>query len=290
MGGELGAVWPSAWPEIWVPLMEHVEFGDNLALDLFREHIPVPKSLNPISELSKYAFAEFSAAVREHEEAAADPSLAKEILQGTWFSTPTSEQIAIAFLEKSYSLFAEYDDENYANAYFNHVAAFLQRYSLRYDLRRPLTLHPTLSGMFASLIKELHKIALLDPHLQLLLGEFEDSIRDLRNGLSQARIKTCLHKQFNLLEAIGSGFPGVTRGTLGGICGQINSWPHPTVRDALKGLYGFRSDYPGLGHAGNPVSITRDLDVRDMIAIGVMLTGFIPYLSDQMNAHLIYEG
>jgi hypothetical protein len=139
-------------------------------------------------------------------------------------------------------------------------------------------------------MKELHAVSLLDRHLKDLLDEFEESIRDLKTGISQARVKTCLLKQFNLLEALGRGFPGVTYQTLGDISGQINTWPHVTIREALKRLYGFRSDYPGVGHAGNPASVLRELDIRDLVAIGVMLTGFVPYLSDRMDARLIYEG
>jgi hypothetical protein len=93
-----------------------------------------------------------------------------------------------------------------------------------------------------------------------------------------------------LLEAIGQTFPGVTQGTLGDICGQISSWPHATIREALKRLYGFRSDYPGLGHAGNPASVLRELDAREIIAIGVVLAGFVPYLTDQLNSRVVYGG
>ena len=133
-------------------------------------------------------------------------------------------------------------------------------------------------------------MSLQDAHLSNLLTEFENSLRDLKSDLSQARIKTCLHKQFNLLEAIGGTFPGVTSQTLGDMCGQINSWPHVTIREALKRLYGFRSDYPGLGHAGNPAAVLRDLEARDIVAIGVVLAGFVPYLSDQLNSRVGYGG
>jgi hypothetical protein len=93
------------------------------------------------------------------------------------------------------------------------------------------------------------------------------------------------------LEAIGGTFPGVTCQTLGEMCGQISSWPHTTVREALKRLYGFRSDDPGLGHAGNPTGALRDLDARDIVAIGVVLAGFVPYLSgDRMNSRMVYGG
>jgi hypothetical protein len=264
MLGELGQVWPSTWVEIWVPLLQHPEFGDDLARDLFREHVREPKVAKPAADLSEGELLALNAAVRVHEERAASASKARAALKRTWFKKAVDEAAAVAFLEKSYSIFEDYDDGNFANDYFNRVDQFLQRYSLRYDLRRPLTLHPTLAGIFASLVKELRRTSLQDEHLSTLLIEFENSLGDLKSDLSQARIKTCLHKQFNLLEAIGGTFPGVTGVTLGDICGQINSWPHATIREALRRLYGFRSDYPGLGHAGNPAAALRDLDARDL--------------------------
>ncbi len=273
-----------------MPFLRHPEFGNDLARDLFREHVPEPKPARPATELSEGEFHAFNAAIRVHEERAASAEKSKAALKRNWFKNPLDENSAIRFLERSYSIFEEYDDGNFTNDYFNLVDRFLKRYSLRYDLRRPLTLHPTLSGIFASLIKELRIISMQDEHLSTLLTEFESSLRDLKSDLSQARIKTCLQKQFNLLEAIGRTFPGVTRPTLGDMCGEISSWPHVTIREALKKLYGFRSDYPGLGHSGNPGSVLRDLDARDIVAIGVMLAGFVPYLTDQLNSRVVYGG
>jgi hypothetical protein len=243
-----------------------------------------------VTELSEEELSSFQAATSAYEETLADTTRAKAAVRRTWFKSPTEEADAIRFLEKSYSIFDEYGDGNYANDYFNRVDRFLTRYSLRYDLRRPLTLHPTLAGIFASLVKQLRAISLQDVHLQSLLNEFEEALRDLKTDLSPTRIKTCLQKQFNLLEAVGQTFPGVTTNTLGGIAGQINSWPHVTVRDALTKLNGFRSDYPGLGHAGNPTAVLRDLDARDVVAIGVLLAGFVPYLSSQLDSRIVYGG
>jgi hypothetical protein len=290
MLGELGQVWPSTWVEIWVPLLQHDEFGDDLARDLFREHVPEPKPAKPAAELSEGELSSLNAQIRVYEERVANAKKAKAALKRIWFKKAADETAALRFLEKSYAIFEEYGDGNFANDYFNRVDLFLRRYSLRYDLRRPLTLHPTLARIFASLVKELRSMSLQDANLLTLLMEFENSLRDLRSDLSQDRIKTCLHKQFNLLEAIGRTSPGVTQQTLGDICGQISSWPHATVRDALKRLYGFRSDYPGLGHAGNPAGVLRELDARDIVAIGVVLAGFVPYLSDQLNSRVVYGG
>ena len=47
---------------------------------------------------------------------------------------------------------------------------------------------------------------------------------------SESRIKTCIQKQVNLLEAIGSAFPGVKGKTLGAICDQVGTWPHEKIK------------------------------------------------------------
>ncbi|HJU05884.1 MAG TPA: hypothetical protein VJ692_12105 [Nitrospiraceae bacterium] len=78
------------------------------------------------------------------------------------------------------------------------------------------------------------------------MKEFEDAIRDLRIDCSDGRIKTCLQKQVNLLQAISRRCPGVTSATLGAICNEIATWPHDKVKEAMKSLYIFASDYPGI--------------------------------------------
>lgn len=80
------------------------------------------------------------------------------------------------------------------------------------------------------------------------MKDYEDAARDLRFGCTEGRIKTCISKQFMLLEAIGALDPDVTENTLGDMCEQLKSWPHPTIKIALKKLYGFASDYPGIRH------------------------------------------
>src|SRR5262245_25042936 len=121
MLGELGQVWPSTWVEVWVPLLQHPEFGDDLARDLFREHVPSPKTARPAADLSEGEPLALTAAIRVHEERAASAKRAKAALKRTLFKRPIDESAAIAFLEKSYSIFEEYGDGNFANDYFNRV-------------------------------------------------------------------------------------------------------------------------------------------------------------------------
>ena len=65
--------------------------------------------------------------------------------------------------------------------------------------------------MFASLVRDLRVLTSQDAHLDALMKEFENAVRDLRHDCSDGRIKTCIQKQVNLLEAIGRTVPGRDR-------------------------------------------------------------------------------
>jgi len=93
----------------------------------------------------------------------------------------------------------------------------------------------------------------------------------------------------NVLEAMSCKYPGVTQNTIGAICNQLNTWPHEKIKEAMKSLYGFTCDYPGIRHAGTPAHALRIIDMRDMVAISILLAGFTPYLTDLLDADSIYR-
>src|SRR5690606_17964771 len=132
-------------------------------------------------------------------------------------------------------------------------------------LRRPCLLCPTLPGVFANLVRDLMAATRGDAHLDGLMRDFEDAICDLRTDCSDGRIRNCIQRQMNLLEGLGGACVGRTT-ELGDICDVINTWPHATVKESLKKLYGFASNYPQIRHAGNPRSALRSIDMRDMVA------------------------
>ena len=149
---------------------------------------------------------------------------------------------------------------------------------------------PRHHGYSIQKVRDLRALSSQDPHLDVLMKDFENAVRDLRQGCSEGRIKTSIQKQVNLLEAIGRAFPGVTGTTLGAICDQVGTWPHEKLKAAMKDLYGFASDYPGIRHGGTPASALRAVDMRDMVAMSILLAGFIPYLSNGLNADVVYRG
>lgn len=309
MRGEIIGVWPETWREIWKPLTEHTEFGDDLIPDLYREFVPEPVQpehptpQHPLSDTGELTYPDDIEARSDYELALeaykSERSSYEEVVSSgatghARFRKAMKEKLkselqTMEVFEKAHEVIVGYGDDDYTNRYFLLVEKFLQKYSLRYDLRRPFSLHPTLSGLFSRLLLELKNAAGRDAHLNGLYGEFEDALRDLKMGATPGRMKTCMSKQFNLIEALGSRCPGVTTDTLGAICGQVNTWPHATIKEAAKKMYGFRSGYPGIGHgAGN--GALREIEMRDLIAVSVLLAGFSPYLTDQINSDIVYGG
>lgn len=278
MRGEFIGVWSETWREIWLPLIEHEGVPEDIFCELYRALAPALKNQPSVQELADIID-------NQEQSRAAFEEVSSNDLAG--------ERVLVEFFEAAHEALEEFSDlggDELSNRYFNLLEAFIAKFSLRYDLRRPCTLCPTLPGMFTSLLRDLRAITSENAHLDALMREFENAVRDLRHDCSDGRIKTCIQKQVNLLEAIGRNYPGVTHNTLGAMCDEVGSWPHATIRESLKKLYGFACDYPGIRHAGNPDGVLRNIEMRDLIAMSVLLAGFTPYLSDQLNADTVYRG
>ena len=205
-------------------------------------------------------------------------------------SAVVGETALVRFFESAFEILDDLAGDRLSNRYFGLLSRFINKFSLRYDLRRPCVLCPTLPGVFTSLVSDLRTITSQDAHLDSLMKDFEESVRDLRIDRSDRRIKTSIQKQVNLLEAIGRAAPGVTGATLGAICNQIGTWPHEKLKEAMKNLYWFASDYPGIRHGGTPESALRKVDMRDMVAMSIVLLGFTPYLTQGLNPDGVYRG
>lgn len=279
MRSEFMGVWSETWREIWTPLLDQENVPEETYPDVFCE---LYRQLAPALK------------VRPSIEALAtiidDPAQSREAFEKTKADDFAGERGLVGFFERVHEALEELGGDELTNRYFNLLSAFIEKFSLRYDLRRPCTLCPTLPGVFASLIRDLRAFAGQDAHLDGLMKDFENAVRDLRQDCSDGRIKTCIQKQVNLLEAIGRDFPGVTGTTLGAICDQVGTWPHEKLKAAMKDLYGFASDYPGIRHGGTPASALRVVDMRDLVAMSILLAGFTPYLSNGLNPDVVYRG
>jgi hypothetical protein len=265
------------WQHLWAPLARKADALGHA--DMFYELL---------LELNNCLVMERSAQVLAL--AGGDPGEARRQFRQIRAAELKSELATVGFLEACFETLEELGGDVLANHYYSLLDRFLVRFGSRYDLRRPCRLCPTLQGMFSSLVDELKKASSRDSHLDSLMIDYERAIRNLRDDASPGQIKTCIQKQVNLLEAIGAACPGVTETELGSICNQLATWPHSSVKASIRNLYGFASNYPGIRHAGNPASALRDIEMRDLVAMSILLAGFTPYLSDQLDADVVYRG
>ena len=165
--------------------------------------------------------------LEELERTSIDNSVqAKEAFQNTKTEDLASERAVVEFLEKAHEALDDLAGDPLANPYFNLLNAFIEKFSLRYEPtagRAYYAQHYLVYSLdwFVNCERSLSN----DAHLATLLKDFESAVRDLRTDFSEGRIKTCIQKQMNLLEALGSAYPGVTGKTLGAISDQVGTWP-----------------------------------------------------------------
>lgn len=273
MRGSLLAIWSRTGCELWGPLAR-VAPGD-FYCELYRALVPCLKAPPELTAL---------AAIID------DPPASRRAFQRVRAEHLQGEAALLGFLQGLIDVLAELGGEALANAYYNRLAGLIDTYNLHYDLRRPCRLYPTLPGAFAQLLQQLRRNCADHAALHTLLRDFDEAFRDLHDRPSEGRIKTCLQKQVNLLEALGRDLPYVKEYALSSICEEIAHWPHRKVREALKNLYGFTCDYPGLRHGGKPGSVLGELGMRDMLALCILFVGFTPYLSRRIDADAILPG
>ena len=273
MRGEFIGIWSELKREIWEPLAQLEDAPDDLFCELFRT---ISVAFNV--QLS----AEELANIVDNTFEARDAFCAL-----TTHSFSNERALALA-LEQISETLDELNGEALCNPYFLLLEAAVKKFSLRYELRKPCVLCPTLPGIFSNLLRDLRSHTNTDAHLSSLMNDFELSLLDLRADDSANQIKTCIQKQVNLLEALGGQLPTVTSNTLGQICNQANTWPHHQIKDAIKALYGFACDYPGIRHGGTAANKLRELELKDVMAISILLAGFVPYLTNGLNSEKLY--
>ncbi len=283
MRGEFLGVWSETWREIWSPLIDQPlgEDGGGVLEDIFCElYRELAKALRT------------PPSVEELADVIDNPAQSREAFEHTRAEDLAGERALVGFFEAVHSTLEEFDEaaaDAFTNRYFNLLAAFIEKFSLRYDLRRPCVLCPTLPGIFTNLVQSLSRLGDTDANVARRMRDFKETLQDLRLGPTEARIGNCVSKQVMLLEAIASA--GGASGTdLADLCKAVKDWPHPAVRTALLNLYGFTSDFPGLRHGTPSKGMARDLDMRDLVATSILLTGFTPHLTPQLSGEAIYGG
>jgi hypothetical protein len=281
MRSEFIGVWSETWRDIWHPLIEEPlgENDESAPEDLFCElYRALAPALSPRPSIEDLA------------DIIDNPVQSREAFEATTGSDLCGERALVGFFEAAHDSLEELGGDALTNRYFNLLAGFIDKFSLRYDLRRPCVLCPTLPGMFTGLLRELDALSITDQNTGRRLRDFKEAVQDLRLGPTEGRVSNCIMKQVMFLEAVAAASGQVAGSDLGALCKALEDWPHPAVRQSLLNLYGFASDFPGVRHGTPSSGMKRDIDMRDMVAMSILLAGFTPYLSNLINPDLVYRG
>jgi hypothetical protein len=275
MSGNLRQAWEYLASDLWETLAGFSAEDDTSPPDLF-------------SDL--YAAADEFLSPRPTEavlgEARNDPGKARHrflTLKGTDFA---SESAIVHFLEAAHDVIVDYEIPAFEEHYRRVLRDALRKFNLRYRLDEPFVLRFLLPGSFTNLYAELHRVNAANGHLAGLLTDFEKAFDRYARTQDPTDLKTCIAKASNYAEGLASATRGVA-GTLGALCDQLTDWPHDKVREALKSLYKFCSDYPGIRHAGDPAGVRRDLATRDVTLASLLLVSFSGYLSPTVDEQVV---
>jgi hypothetical protein len=271
MGGRLQDAWKFAWPEIWLRL----EDIGGVSLDIYQDlYVELVKAYRKAPQPNVF------------EDFANNPLLAREALEFSSADELRGEGPIARFFEDAHDVLAETGSTELPANYESLLATFLDSRNLRYHLAKPFQLVPNVSGVFSAVLSDVMKKLQDDPDLIEATSEFEHAFRALTRSHAGPDMKTCIQKAAMLVEAIASAYPEAKGDTLGELCDSIKCWPHSAVKEALKKIYGFCSDYPGIRHNVKRAGRIRQLEMRDSIILPLLLltaSGYFASNSDLMD-------
>ena len=165
MHSEFVGVWSDLWREVWLPLIDEPlregedDVPEDIFCELYREVAGALKDQPSIEALA---------------DVIDDPVQSREAFEKTTAADLAGEGALVTFLEAAHPALDDLGGDELSNRYFSLLSGFIDKFSLRYDLRHPCILCPTLPGIFASLVRDLRALTNQDPHLSALMKDFEE--------------------------------------------------------------------------------------------------------------------
>jgi hypothetical protein len=278
MAGCLRDAWCYTWQEIWIPL-EQSEIWSQLA----------DSSGYTTNELYMDLYVELAKALKKapqptvHDVTANNPVLARNALEALTPKDLRSETATARFFENAAQVIAESGSNELSDEFGRLIAGFLQSRNLRYELLAPFELRSRLPGVFEALMLDVVQATQQHPQLAQALLDFSHSFHLFQRTHAEPDIKTLIHKAAMLAEALASNVPEARGNNFTKLCDSIDCWPNPLVREAVKKLYEFSSDFPGIRHNIIKRNASRTLELRDAVLVPVLLLTAAGYFGASNN-------
>jgi len=215
-----------------------------------------------------------------------DPQKAREEFRKAHL--PPNEDSCISILEGFYDVLSEFDTD-IAEKYRVKLDRFLAEHNLRYSLTPACRFQLTIQGLLMSQCAYLHKSVVGHQNIPESVIQLQASLSHLSDRNEAA---SCIRIASNLLEGLAKDRATSQTNTLTSAIDHFPSdlFPHSSLKECMKNLYRFWSDYPNIRHAGTPGSRVRDLK-RDDALLSIALTmAFGSFLSDDNACESILSG
>lgn len=270
MIGNLRDRWEFTWADIWEPLGSLPQAPRDLYVQLYRTSLEYFRRRPNDQELA---------------EIVNNPEMALSAFQSIQGRQFRDEMAVVQFLERAHSLINDFGSRILVRRYGEYVSKFLKKYNLRYETANPFTLRVRLPAVYGDIYEELRQVNLTNPHLAVLMDEFEIAFSDFVRTRTRRDLTLSIMRASNYAEGIALVSLNQQNGTLGQMCDQLNVWPHPAMKETIKKLYQFCSDYPGIRHGGarNNPNRLRDLEIKDTIIVSSLFFAVSGYLHQQVS-------
>jgi hypothetical protein len=278
MAGRLKDAWEFVWTDVWLAL-EASDLWPKLSEDLGYT----------IDQLYMDLYMELSKALKKaprpevYDTTANDPTLARKAVETTDASLLRSESAIAQFFENAFDAISEAGSPELENEYRELTRRFLRSRNLRYELAEPFRFYSHVPGAFAALFSDLEDSAQRDAHVNQALLDFQHAFQALERSHAEVDAKTCILKATMFVEALASAAPGAHGNTLAELCNSLQCWPHASIREAVKRVYGFCSDYPGIRHNVANAGRLRALDTHDSVIVPLLLLTAAGYFGSRSN-------
>lgn len=271
MIGNIRERWEFTWTEIWEPLGNQPKAPFDLYIELYRTSVDYLRRKPNNQELA---------------EVVNNPETAFSAFQSLRGKQFRNEMAAVLFLERIHDLLlTDFGSKILVRRYGEYVAKFLEKYNLRYETVNPFALRVRLPAVYGDIYEKLRQVNAANPHLEQLMTDFEISFSDFVRTRTRRDLTLSLMRASNYAEGMALVSLNQQQGTFGQLCDQLNVWPHPYMKDAVKKLYHFCSDYPGIRHGGaqNNPNRLRDLEIKDTIIVSALFFAASGYLHQQVT-------
>ncbi|MCL4274542.1 MAG: hypothetical protein KJZ77_11780 [Anaerolineales bacterium] len=279
MIGNLRERWEYTWADIWEPLGSLPQSPYDLYSQLYRTSVdyfrrrPNPQELAEIVNSPEVALSAFQS------------------IQGRQFR---DEMAVVQFLERAHGLINDFGSRILVRRYGEYVSKFLKKYNLRYETAEPFTLRVRLPALYGDIYEQLRRVNATNPHLLQLMSDFEISFSAFVRTRAQRDLTTAIHRASNYAEGIAAAALNTQGSDMNSLCDRLTNppyrvWPHTAVKQVVKDLYRFCSDYPAIRHAGTPNSRLRNLEVKDTIIVSALFFAASGYLHQQVSLNDVVE-